>query len=539
MSSTPQFCLPLVLRKCLVDGRSGTLTFTRPGQTAPIGTLLISDGTVVFATSSERGPRPGERPDAYIIACVCALANLTDVSVRFEANDVSLPHTTPVALGRLILECLRASSDTERVLDWLGAPDELLGTALPPEQIFGKGALGGSEEYFVTHLDRPMTIDEMLDTASLDRGLAARLLCALRFAGCLVPAGAPKPWVGDSDSFVPSPPAVHRAEPARSAVDMDDVMRVCYLVEEKLRAVESGADFYALLETERRAPADRIKTQYRELAKTFHPDRHAQLADYASDIKSRLETVFGALTEAYTTLSHPKEREAYDQRLAKRENRVMAPASPSPAPPKAPVETPAATAAPQRSEPTPPQRKAQAAAPLRPPIPKPIVPPVPRAPSPPPAPATPPQQERPEPQPPRAPKAPQLPVETLYAHGASYADVGDFERAVQAFRRCVEIAPEDPRMHAALGGALASLHGLNRTAESLLRKAAELGSSSADLFVEIGRIYQRYDRPQEARTLFKRAALLDPGNEEARDALGSDAPLDSANGFFRRLFSRR
>ncbi len=96
-------------------------------------------------------------------------------------------------------------------------------------------------------------------------------------------------------------------------------------------------------------------------------------------------------------------------------------------------------------------------------------------------------------------------------------------------------------MHAALGGALANLHGLDKAAEAELRRAVELDPDSPDLFVEIALVYQKFNRPSEAQTLFKRAALLDPTNAPALEALSDRTPVRGEPGraFFKKLFNRK
>src|SRR5205085_5424916 len=100
-------------------------------------------------------------------------------------------------------------------------------------------------------------------------------------------------------------------ERAGDAIDAAEAARVFYLVDDKLRVIEAGADHYAVLEVERRATPEAIKKSYRDLAKVFHPDRYAQLANIDSDIKRRLSAVFDAVTKAYTILSNARERTAY------------------------------------------------------------------------------------------------------------------------------------------------------------------------------------------------------------------------------------
>jgi molecular chaperone DnaJ len=65
-----------------------------------------------------------------------------------------------------------------------------------------------------------------------------------------------------------------------------------------------SADLYAILHVERGASTRQIRSAYRRLARTFHPDHNA-----ADDAAER----FKAITEAYGVLSDSGRRAAYDR----------------------------------------------------------------------------------------------------------------------------------------------------------------------------------------------------------------------------------
>lgn len=65
-------------------------------------------------------------------------------------------------------------------------------------------------------------------------------------------------------------------------------------------------DYYDILAVTREADADEIKSAYRKAALRWHPDRNP-------DHKSEAEEKFREATEAYSVLSDPQKRDAYNQ----------------------------------------------------------------------------------------------------------------------------------------------------------------------------------------------------------------------------------
>jgi curved DNA-binding protein CbpA len=66
-------------------------------------------------------------------------------------------------------------------------------------------------------------------------------------------------------------------------------------------------DYYAILELGKDAAPDEIKTNYRRLAMRWHPDRNKDSAE--------AEERFKAISEAYSVLSDPASKAAYDEAL--------------------------------------------------------------------------------------------------------------------------------------------------------------------------------------------------------------------------------
>eukprot|EP00347_Sterkiella_histriomuscorum_P019111 403342909 len=64
-------------------------------------------------------------------------------------------------------------------------------------------------------------------------------------------------------------------------------------------------DFYGLLETEKSATVEQIKTQYRRLALRWHPDKNNNSEEATEKFK--------LISEAYSVLSNPQRRKHYDK----------------------------------------------------------------------------------------------------------------------------------------------------------------------------------------------------------------------------------
>ena len=69
-------------------------------------------------------------------------------------------------------------------------------------------------------------------------------------------------------------------------------------------------DYYTILDIEKNANQNEIKTQFRKLAKQWHPDR--KQGDEAEKKMAQINT-------AYEVLSNPKRRKMYDQHFSKKQ----------------------------------------------------------------------------------------------------------------------------------------------------------------------------------------------------------------------------
>jgi tetratricopeptide (TPR) repeat protein len=579
MAQSPEFCMPLLVRHCTRERMSGTLTISRTDDPSAVKTFVFDGGMIVFATSSSPEERLGERLVAWgvidrdglhralerarttgeVLGRALVASGVTSAeNVRTSGDRIILERASepfrwssaaaffedklgptggvPAGIAGEVVQFagMRTVQDIGRVRAWAGDPGELVVPALDPFRVLQSVTLLPEEGYLIARLDRPMTIDEITTLSGMDDLAALRLVCALRFCDLLVPAETSRgatSWIGERVAFseLVAKRFTITSDTSADTVYASEAARVCYLVEEKLRSLE-GTDYYALLEVERRSPVERIKSSYRELAKTFHPDRHAQLAAFDVNIKKHLGAIFDALTKAYVTLTSTAEREAYDRKLADRDQRGARPApdvgrpTHPPAPKPRPQDTgplappvsravPRATGPPAAGPPVVPASKGRSipqAAAQQPRAPRAIPEtrvqtphPVSKAPKPPPA----------------SPAG--LTADEWYQRGTAFAEAGNHAQAMRALRRGAEIAPEDARIHAALGRTLSAMGGIYRSeAEKVLKRAVELAPDYIEGYLELGKLYKAAGRRELAREQFLRVLMVNPDDEEARAEIG-------------------
>ncbi|PRQ09612.1 J domain-containing protein [Enhygromyxa salina] len=107
----------------------------------------------------------------------------------------------------------------------------------------------------------------------------------------------------------PPPPAA--AEPKRAKRDDDEAFERT-LVELEAR-VAAEANAFAMFDLELDADRKQIRAVWSELSKTYHPD--ALESTGRASLRSRVEQVFAALSEAYGVLSKQEEREKLREAL--------------------------------------------------------------------------------------------------------------------------------------------------------------------------------------------------------------------------------
>lgn len=504
---TTEFCMPALLRKWALERTTGTLTVSAPHPAEVVATVLVENGGVVFATVRNRRDPTGElylmlfqAPDidsvdpdeaaivrAQVTTVVADLFDWAVAEIHFQdgINLIRWPHVE-LSHADLMLAGMRRVTDVGRVRKWLGDRDQVFVRSDDPFKLLRGASLRPEEAYLISRVEEPMTVDEICESAGMDGDIVVRTVAALLFLGVLEPAAISR----QVREAVPHPKPQPTVDPAEAA-------RFWYQVENKLRAVEAGIDYYGLLEVERRAPLSEIEHRYNELTRSFHPEWYKHLAPLYADVDGKLDAIFKSLTAAYAVLSNPVNRQAYDRMLAGAEKQGAI---------RVDVPTQGRRTAPL-------EQQRQAPRPAEPPTParsQPSAPP----PSPSPQKAAPLAGERDAEQ-----KVPELTPAEWYKRGLEFLNKKDYDRAVSAFERGLALKPQNAQLHSALGRALTLQGTKPKRAEEVLRRAIHLAPFSATPLVELGMLYLRTGRKDDAKTCFEQALTIKPDESRAQAAL--------------------
>jgi Tfp pilus assembly protein PilF len=95
---------------------------------------------------------------------------------------------------------------------------------------------------------------------------------------------------------------------------------------------------------------------------------------------------------------------------------------------------------------------------------------------------------------------------------------GNFEAAVAAYRKQLEDSPDDPGLHASLGGALGAL-GRYDEAREQLERSLELEALNPSAHHNLGVVHERQGRRDEAIRSYQTALRYDPSYEASQKAL--------------------
>lgn len=427
---------------------------------------------------------------------------------RYEVRKNIVPEEQvrlSLSTADLIFEGLRRLDKMDLVKRWLGDFNRKLTTTSDPLLLYQAVNLNPNEAFIVSRIDSIMSIEDVLSLGGQTEEDTLKTICGLLAVGILE-------WVDEKHEQI-NPIAVSTLvsapQPLPADLDLQTVQAFCYEVESMMQNIESN-NHYAVLGVGRFASFYEIEEAYTLLARKFHPDRNAQLANYNLSLRAELEKIFQRVLEAYLVLSNTQLRQEYDRAFrATGQMRI----------PTTLMEGEKSSS--QGVRVSLPVRAELVSSGLLPKLETPL-------------PQPPPQQA--EPEPPRSQKrvtmsfpAPQMPSDAgsakvsntgiarnWYQRGVEYYEAQQFRQACKAFQAAATADPKEPLYRISLAKSLAQVKEYYMQAEQEFYKALELNPRNPDYFAEFGLFYQKLNMQKQAAEMFERALAIDPENTLAR-----------------------
>jgi curved DNA-binding protein CbpA len=369
-----------------------------------------------------------------------------DPRVRLAANL-----RVQVDVNRLLLECARhlpAGFVAARLGATNGAYVSTSGdhaTSLLP-----------TEAFVLSRASDSVTLGELTALSGVSEEKSYQAIYALSLCGLLQRSDWPVA-VGTKDSLA----AIKRTGKAGDArrdwtagTEVDEVDEVAD-VEALFARLKIAKDYYDVLDIARLATGDEIKHAYHTLALRFHPDRFHQ---HAPQLRSRVESAFARIAQAYETLNDQSLRADYD-----------AGRSPKPA-----VRGGQKSATPEKGT-----NGAKQSAP--------------------------------------GPDA--IRAEASFRRGMEALQSDRHEDAIRFLAEAAMLSPREARYRAHYGHALIRQSNTRRMAETELQAALLIEPDNASYRVMLAELYKQLSLQRRAESELERALAADPGNEAARALL--------------------
>src|SRR5207237_8624346 len=154
-----------------------------------------------------------------------------------------------------------------------------------------------------------ITVEELTTNGKSSEDIL-RSVYALSLSGLLEPSDWPSAL-----PRVPQPKSASTATVKAPPPSQPEIQKSAEKDGNKLFSRLSAAtDFYEVLGIAPDATDDDIRQEYRSLALRFHPDRFHQSAP---ELRTKIESAFANILQAYETLSDEKQRAHYDKRSLK------------------------------------------------------------------------------------------------------------------------------------------------------------------------------------------------------------------------------
>jgi len=361
-----------------------------------------------------------------------------------EETDYPLKLST----GAMIIEAVALVQDRAAVRFALGDTDRILRLCGHARLRFQHVDLAPTDGFVLSRIDGALSAREVIAVTPLPEDAVERSLFALLCTGIVEPA-----------------PEAQKT-PALAA-------SVRVVRQEIIDAYQglSTRNHFEMLGISRSATDAEVKEAYSRLARRLHPDIHHDPA--LADLREKIEALFMQLNVAYSVLSQPRARDAYEATLYPSSSPPTAVPAPPPQVAPAPKPAPVAAAAP------------------------------------------------PAPVPVAVPSA-----EDMFQRAKERLEDGKHWEAVALLSEVLRFADASlrPRVRVLLAEAYLKSPDSAKKAEQELLAALQEDSANADACFLLGTVYKSAGLPARARGMFEKALELKPGNRKARLELDALVP---------------
>lgn len=304
--------------------------------------------------------------------------------------------------------------------------------------------LSPSEGFILSRVAAPMSISDVLALGGLSEDETLRAIYGLTTVGLLRRATTSTPRATKP---------TRRVAPAR----VDETL------EEFLARIDRATDHYEMLNIDRTASADEVKSSYHALARSYHPDRFHQAS---ASVQTQIDSAFARIARAYEVLHDASERAAYDERLKTSGGK---PQEKTPSKPVEQASTKQNGAAPVSEKVTGNEDRAEAS----------------------------------------------------FQKGLSLLNENQPQHALRLFAEAASLEPRRARYRAEYGRALTNDPQTRRLAEIELKAAIALEPSNFSYRVALAELYKALGLRRRAEGELQRTLVADPNNDAARKLLAS------------------
>jgi curved DNA-binding protein CbpA len=248
----------------------------------------------------------------------CSLFVWTEGQYEFVQGEVQSTEviTLHMSTANLILQGVKRIDDWTRISRGIPHMDTVLTVTDNPLKLYQDVSLSAEEKRIISLFDGNRTIKQVFDTCNIGDFEALKAVYVLFTIGIIEQTDETR----KKKKAAPKPEAAVSAE-RPGAPDTPDKTDIH---DAYLKSREQN--FYEVLGLTRNADAGQIEISYHKLARKYHPDLHYRQG--LEGMQTELETLFNAVTEAYSILSDESRRWEYDLQISTNDEGSGGPSKP-------------------------------------------------------------------------------------------------------------------------------------------------------------------------------------------------------------------